>query len=225
MADPLTNFDTHGLAGPAGEQWSEPVVLSAVASQASNYPASAVQTAFDAAAQGTLAAGPSSVTYGAYAELLTMQLFDGYGGVQSVVQTWEITGVGGLDRRPRPATVEVVAVVETPKVPANNYGAFATATTCGALYFHGNVEDQELRFDQSVRRTRTPTLDNEGGDIGTNGNMHIQGSVDVHGNLYSPNTGVGDCTEGNVTAESTTGGGWSVTARTATSGTTRRTRA
>ena len=53
----------------------------------------------------------------------------------------------------RPATVEVVAIVETPKVPANSYAAFATANTCGAIYFHGNVTIDS--YDSSVaRRTR-----------------------------------------------------------------------
>jgi hypothetical protein len=203
--DPLSNYDR--TVSPVTYN-GQPVILSAVASQTSNYPAAAVQTAFAAAAQGTLAAGNASVTYGAYATLIAMQLFESYGGTPDVVQTWEITGVGTLTGS-RPATVEVVAVVETPKVPANNYAAFATASTCGALYFHGNVDTNS--YDSNGLAANTgPTMDNEGGDIGTNGNMHIQGSVDVHGNLYSPKDGLGTCSEGNVTAETTTGNGYSV---------------
>jgi hypothetical protein len=40
--------------------------------------------------------------------------------------------------------------------------------------------------------------------------MHIQGNTDVYGNMYSPKTGVGECAAGNVTAETTTGGAYSV---------------
>jgi hypothetical protein len=35
-----------------------------------------------------------------------------------------------------------------------------------------------------------------GGNVGTNGNLAISGSVDVQGNLYTPRTGVGDCANG-----------------------------
>src|SRR5262249_60466286 len=46
--------------------------------------------------------------------------------------------------------------------------------------------------------------ENSGGDVGTNGNLHVQGSVDVHGNLYTPREGVGACTAGAVTGLSGT---------------------
>src|SRR3972149_4226966 len=45
-----------------------------------------------------------------------------------------------------------------------------------------------------------PTLDADGGDVGTNGNLNISQSVAVNGNLYTPRTGVGTCEEGAVTA-------------------------
>ena len=142
--------------------------------------------------------------YGAYATLLTMQLFESYGGFPSVVQTWEITGVGGLAGG-RPATVEVVAIVETPKVPANSYAAFATANTCGAIYFHGNVTVDSYDSSQGPYSGAGNSQEDSGGDVGTNGNLEIQGSVDVFGNLYTPRTGVGTCTEGAVNALTETG--------------------
>ena len=92
----------------------------------SNYPAASVQTAFCGGRAGDAGGGQYHAHYGAYATLIAMQEFESYGGTQNVVQTWEITGVGELAGA-RTATVEVVAVVETPKVPANNYAAFATA--------------------------------------------------------------------------------------------------
>jgi hypothetical protein len=176
----------------------EPVVLSATAAVASNYPVAAVQTAFNATAQGTLAAGNATITYSAYATLLSMQVFESYGGTPNVVQTWELTGTGGLTGA-RNATVEVVALIETPKVAANTYGAFATNSGCGALTFGGNITINS--YDSSaLSGSTTPTMQADGGDVGTNGNLSISGSVDVQGNLYSPRTGVGTCDEGAVTA-------------------------
>ena len=55
------------------------------------------------------------------------------------MQTWEITADGTLAGA-RPATVEVVATVETPMVVANSYAAFATAPRAARSYFHGNVD-------------------------------------------------------------------------------------
>ncbi|HET7075293.1 MAG TPA: pilus assembly PilX N-terminal domain-containing protein, partial [Mycobacterium sp.] len=118
-----------------------PVVLTATTAPgtpAANYPVAAVQTAFSAAAQGTMAAGNSTLTYNSYARLLALQTFEGYGGTPGVSWTWEITGSGGLVGYSK-ATVEILALVELPKVPASSYGAFGTDNTCGALNFGGNV--------------------------------------------------------------------------------------
>jgi hypothetical protein len=177
------------------------VVLSATPSVASNYPVAAVRTAFAAAAQGTLTAGNSTLTYGSYATLMSMEEFDAYGGGQSVIQRWQITGVGGI-AGPRDATVEVTATIETPKVSANAYAAFATANTCGAMYFHGNVTINS--YDSALGTPATTTM-STGGNVGTNGNLQIQGSVAVQGNLSTPRTGVGSCTAGAVTALTETG--------------------
>ena len=174
---------------------------------AANYPVAAIKTAFATAAQGTLTAGNTTITYKATAKLVAMQVFDSYGGGQAVIQTWEIKGTGGLTGS-RNATVEVVAMVETPKVPANSYAAFATANTCGAIHFQGSTRVDS--YDSSVAPPGSnPGAGNSteysGGDVGTNGNLQIGGSVDVYGNLYSPREGVGTCTEGAVTALTETG--------------------
>jgi Tfp pilus assembly protein PilX len=183
-----------------------PVVLSsgvsapACQSHASNYPTASVVTAFNAAAQGSMTSGNASVNYCAYATLTTIQVFDSYGGSQNVVLTWEITGVGSLGST-RPATVEVVAIVEQLKVPANNYAAFATDNTCGALTFDGGAQtDSYDSTSLNPAVVAPPTMDHEGGDVGTNGNLNISNNVDVYGNLYTPRTGVGSCSEGSVTA-------------------------
>ncbi|PYR21849.1 MAG: hypothetical protein DMF94_06675, partial [Acidobacteria bacterium] len=117
-----------------------PVVLSAkdATCTGSNYPVAASQTAFCNAAKGTLTAGNASILYNATATLIAMQSFVSYSSVPVVVQTWQITGDGSLSGS-RTATVEVAATIETPKMPAYGYAAFATNPGCGALQFQGTA--------------------------------------------------------------------------------------
>src|SRR5206468_11557306 len=128
---------------------------------------------------------------------------DAYGGGQSVVQMWQITGSGTLAGS-RNATVEVAAIVETPKVPASSYAAFATDPNCSAIQFQGNVTINSYdssSIDPSTGNPYTsPQIAASGGNVGTNGNLSIGGSVDVQGNLYTPRTGVGSCTANAVDA-------------------------
>jgi hypothetical protein len=166
-----------------------------LAPSGSNYPVGSVITNFNNASSGQMNVGGTTINYSATARLITMQDFDSYAGSHETIQTWEITGVGSMIGA-RTATVQVVALVETPKVPANSYAAFATADTCGAMYFHGNVTVDSY---DSRGLTGAPTMD-YGGNVGTNGNLEIQGSVDVKGTLSTPRTGVGTCTAGAVTA-------------------------
>ena len=184
----------------------QPVVLSAKdgACTGSNYPVPAVQTAFCNFAKGSLTAGNANIKYNAQATLVSMQLFDAYGGTNGVVQTWEIAGIGGLTG-PRNATVEVVALIETPKVPANSYAAFATSAGCGAIIFQGNTTVDSYDSRQGPPSGPGNSTEESGGDVGTNGNLQIGGSVAVQGNLYTPRTGVGTCEEGAVTALTTDG--------------------
>jgi Tfp pilus assembly protein PilX len=172
------------------------VVLSASPAKASNYPVPTVQAAFSAAGQGTVPAGTATLTYNTYARLMGLQVFDSYGGGTGVSTTWEITSDGGLVGSPK-ATVEILALVETPKVPASTYGAFGTDDQCGALTFGGNVTINSYDSSGMVGST-APAFSSTGGDVGTNGNLDISGSVDVQGNLYTPRTGVGKCTAGAV---------------------------
>jgi hypothetical protein len=173
------------------------VTLSPVVAQ-SNYPDSAVKTAFSNVAQGSLTAGNTNLTYSASATLLAVQSFEAYGGTQGIVQTWRITGTGGITGSTN-TTVEVSSVVETPKVPASSYAAFATDPSCGAITFQGTT-DVKSYDSTSLTGSTVPTLSNTGGNVGTNGNLSIGGNVDVYGNLYTPRTGVGNCTSGAVTA-------------------------
>jgi Tfp pilus assembly protein PilX len=176
----------------------QPVVLSANPAIASNYPVASVVTAFNTAAKGTLPAANASISYSAHATLLSMQQFESYGGGPAVLQMWQITGDGVLGGS-RTATVEVVATIDTPKVPANSYAAFATYNGCDAIYFHGNVTVDSYDSSQGPPTGAGNSTESSGGDVGTNGNLHIDGSVAVDGNLYTPRQGVGACTLGNIT--------------------------
>jgi Tfp pilus assembly protein PilX len=203
--DPLSNYNYTSSPVTLNSN-NQPVVLSTTAG-ASNYPVNAVIASFQAAAQGTLNAGGTTVSYSTTARLLSMQTFDAYGGTPSgspgVVQIWEITSLGTLSGS-RSATVQVVALAEQPVWPANSYGAFATANTCGALNF-GGTTDVNSYDSTGMTGTASPTISNTGGNVGTNGNLTIGGSVDVYGNLYTPRTGVAACTAGSVTALTETG--------------------
>jgi hypothetical protein len=193
-ADLLTyyNQNVSPVTCVSGCTLGSPITL---APAGSSYPVPAVITAFNNAASGTMTVGGATINYSATAKLITMQDFDSYSGSHETIQTWEITGIGSMVGA-RTATVQVVALVETPKVPANSYAAFATADTCGAMYFHGNVTVDSY---DSTGLTGAPTM-TFGGNVGTNGNLEIQGSVDVKGTLSTPRTGVGTCTAGAVTA-------------------------
>lgn len=182
----------------------QPVILSAVASQPSNYPDAATVTAFQNAVSGTLAAASTNITFGAYATLLTEDSFQGaYGSGTQVIQTWQITSNGTINGV-RNATVQVSAMIETIKAPTVSYAAFGTDPGCGSLTFVGN-DHTDSYSSSGITGGTSPAIQSTGGDLGTNGNLTIQGHVDVQGNLSSPQTGVGACSNGNVTALTETG--------------------
>jgi hypothetical protein len=200
--DPLANYDTtkspvrfNGL----------PVILTAGAftGVAANYPVAAVVAAYSAAGQGTMTIGNaakgsvSTLTYKTYATLISMQKFVSYGGTPDVVQTWEITSEGGMQNSK--AVVRVTATAERPKVAANPYAAFATSNLCDAIYLRGNVTTDSYDSASGPPSGAGNSTEQDGGDVGTNGNLHVQGSVDVNGNLYTARPGVGACTAGAVT--------------------------
>jgi Tfp pilus assembly protein PilX len=196
--DPLTNYNMK--VSPVTYN-GQPVVLSAVTTQTANYPIAAVKTAYSAAGQGTLAAGSTAISYGAYATLMSMQLTES----NDVVQRWVITGVGTVGGS-RPASEEVTATLETQIVPTHGYSAFASAATCGAITLQGGAVSDS--YDStSYSGVGTPTLTTANGDIGTNGNLSEGGSgTIINGVLYTPRTGVGNCSNGNVDALSSSGG-------------------
>ena len=198
-----TSFGNFNAATNPVQYSGNPVVLSSTLAD-SNYPDSAVKTAFrdafGASGLGTLATGTGTVNYGATARLISMvQVNNVYGATgPRYIQTWQITATGSVPVAGAPAaTVEVSATLERDVADANTFAVFATGLGCGAIDLQGNV--QTASYDSSGA-TGTGVADS-GGNVGTNGNMTIGGHVDVHGSLSSPRTGIGTCTEGaNMTA-------------------------
>jgi hypothetical protein len=204
VADPLANYDL--TKSPVTRvSNNQPVILSSNPAVASNYPIAAVQTAFNNAVQGTLAAGNQTVSYNASAKLLAMTPLVTYGGVSTVVQTWEITADGSV-LGARSATVEVTSTLEQQTVAAAAYAAFATGGGCGALNFHGNNTQTDSYSSAAALVAGSPGISNSGGNVGSNGNLTEGGGADIYGTLSTPRVGIGNCSAGNVSALSSSGG-------------------
>lgn len=175
-----------------------------------NYPDATASAAFATAVQGTLATnvggvltnpGYGTVTYGAYARLLSMRTVNVYGGGVEFVQTWEITAVGTVPGA-LPASVEVTAMLEQDVVDAETFAVFATADTCGAISYSGTGGTNSYNSSVSPLPMTggKPTTTASGGAVGTNGNLNLGGSVTIAGTLSTPRSGVGACSSGSVTA-------------------------
>jgi Tfp pilus assembly protein PilX len=205
LADPLANYDMTKSPVTLIAN-NQPVILSSNPAVPSNYPIAAVQTAFNGAVQGTLASGNQTVSYKASARLISMIPLVTYGGVSTVVQTWEVTAEGSVAGA-RSATVEVSATLEQQAVTAAAYAAFATGGGCGALNFHGNNTQTDSYTSQpGVVGGPPPAISNSGGNVGSNGNLTEGGGADIYGTLSTPRVGIGNCSAGNVSALSSSGG-------------------
>ena len=195
--DPLTNYNL--TVSPVTRN-GVPVVLSSDPDVASNYPAAAVVTAFQAATGGTLQVG-GTAAYSARATLLRMrQMIDGITNQPITLQTWEITGIGGRAIGEIAGAAEVSAIIERGTRPVFNYAAFATANGCGALKFSGNTTTNSFDSGVPVAGGSTPVVAADGGHVGTNGNLAEWGNAIINGSLSTPMSGIGACTANNVTA-------------------------
>jgi Tfp pilus assembly protein PilX len=201
VTDPMTNYNIVGVAAvqtPAGNTSDHDVILSANSSVPSNYPVSSVQTAFNTsnAGMGSITAGNTTVKYNTYAKLLYMQQVSLYGSLTpGTIQTWKITSDGTISGI-RAAQVEVSAILERQVGPTFPYAAFATSPTCGALTFGGGGTTDS--YDSS---NIAAGIQLYGGNVGTNGNLSTLGNpTTINGNLSTPKTGVGACSNSGVTA-------------------------
>jgi Tfp pilus assembly protein PilX len=182
------------------------VVLSGSGSVSSNYPVAAVQAAFNSAASGTIMAGSTTISYNAYATLISMN--------SAGIQIWQITSdgtIGGV----RSADVEVQAILERQSGNATfNYGAFSTNGACGSMTFSGGTTVNSYNSAaMTCSKGSPPTcsgghliLSATGGNVGTNGNLTESGGATIDGSLSTPRSGVGSCSSGGVDAETTSGG-------------------
>jgi Tfp pilus assembly protein PilX len=212
----LTASPVTCTSAPSDCATTGPVILSSFASGSgyptTNYPDSTVATAFAAAVQGTLAtnvggvlnnAAVGTVTYGAYARLLSMREVNVYGGGVEFVQTWEITSVGTVPGL-LPATVEVTAMLERDLVEAETFAVFATSDICGAVKYSGGTPSGTDSYDSTnmtlAGSPPKPQTISSGGAIGTNGNLDLSGSVTINGTLSTPRSGVGACSGASPTA-------------------------
>ena len=187
------------------------VYLSSLPGVSATYPSSSVRTAFanatnSSAAGTTLSAGSTQINYTASAQLMAMAQVTPFGTTTPiVVQTWQLTAHGDITGV-KNSESEVSAVLERQVSPTFAYAAFATAGGCGALSFTGNggtdsYDSGSLTLDASGAATTSPTFQNYGGNVGTNGNQSDSGNnVQIYGSLSTPRIGVGSCSSGNVTA-------------------------
>jgi Tfp pilus assembly protein PilX len=180
-----------------------PVQLSTVSGQ-SNYPVGSVITAFQNAVNtpGSVSVGNNTVNYTVTATLLSMGNVGTASGYQTV-QMWRITADGTINGVVG-ATEEVSAVMERQVTSSNSYAAFATATGCSALSFSGG--GQTNSYDSATLTTTggvaaPPSTFGSVGNVGSNGNLTEDGAPTIiNGTMSTPDTGVGNCSSGNVTA-------------------------
>ena len=178
---------------------NSPVILSANSNMSSNYPVSSVQNSFNTAGQGGLTAGYTTVNYGAYATLLSMQQVSVYGSTTpATIQTWQITSDGSINGI-RNAHAEVSAILERAITPVFTYAVFATSNGCSALTFGGGGTTDS--YDSGTVVGGVASTQAYGGNVGTNGNLSTSGNpTTINGSLSTPRAGVGTCTANNVTA-------------------------
>jgi Tfp pilus assembly protein PilX len=196
---------------PSGNTSGHDVILATSSSgQSSNYPVSSVVTTFGSSAQGSLAAGNTTVNYNTYAKLLSQQQvvqFNPSGGASTptTVQVWQITSDGTISGV-RAADEEVSAILEKQVTPVFTYAAFAQANGCGAMNFGGGATTDSYN-STSALVGGVPVISASGGNVGTNGNLAENGNpTTINGTLSTPRTGVGTCSSGNVTAWTDTSG-------------------
>jgi Tfp pilus assembly protein PilX len=194
-SDPISAYAINASPVTYG---GSPVFLSSLSGVASNYPVSAVKTAFTTASTGSLSAGANAINYTTSAKLLSMRTFLQCGNAQPVTaQLWKLTShgdIGGV----RSAEVEVSALLESHVVPCYQYAAFATSTGCGAINWSGGGPINS--YDSSNVAAGVQAYD---GNVGSNGNANVAPHTSITGNFSSPETGVGACSSGDAISGAT----------------------
>ena len=199
--DPTTAYATGVSPVTYG---GNPVILTTISGHSSNYPVSTVTSAFNTAGvgNGSFTAGNVTINYNTEATLISMHTaFQPFGSpTNTTVQTWQIVSDGSISTI-RAAKVEVSAILERHITPTFNNAVFATYDQCGALTFGGGGTTNS--YDSSTYSgVGLPTFSATDGNVGTNGNLTTNGNpTAINGNLYTPRSGTGSCTNNtNVTA-------------------------
>jgi hypothetical protein len=208
--DPLANYNT--AVSPVTYN-NLPVVLASNTAE-SNYPVDSKRTGFAQAtpSTGTLTLNNRAIVYNAKATLMSMrQITEAISGLPATLQTWEITGTSRASGAGS-AEVEVSAIIERQEVALFRYAAFATYTGCEALKFGGGAttdsyDSRNLVPTGTPNVNVAPTPDLWGSNVGTNGNLtELGNTTTIRGSLSTPRTGVGNCTDNNITGLTQTGG-------------------
>lgn len=192
--DPITNYDI--TASPV-KYGGNAVLLNS--NGTSNYPNTAVVTNYVASGRGDITGSSDQVSYETTARLQAMRQVTVYGSTTPItVQTWQITGTGYVNG-PKPARVDVSAILERQVTPTFAYAAFATNNGCGALSWSGGGSTDS--YDSADVVAGVAAIEQRGGNVGTNGNLDENGGPTViYGSLSTPRSGVGSCSVGAVTA-------------------------
>jgi hypothetical protein len=210
-ADPIGAFDL--TTSPVRWNGADVVLTSNPNNVAggTNYPVAAVRQAFANAlgngnAQLNLGVGNGVVGYDARARLMSMrQITDAVTGAPATLQRWEITGTGTAGGAGS-ANVSVISEIEVNETPLYKYAAFAQSAGCGALSFGGGGTTDSYDSTQALGADGKPVKSAYGGNVGTNGNLDENGATTtINGSLSTPRSGVGACSENNVTALSQSG--------------------
>ena len=67
-------------------------------------------------------------------------------------------------------------------------------------------DDHDGDDDDDESRDGKPVISDSDGNVGTNGNLSANNSSVINGTLSTPRTGVGNCSSGGVSAQTTNGG-------------------
>ncbi len=175
-----------------------PIILSAMTGVAANYPDSGIQYAFSAALKDASVPGlgvPAS--YEVTAKLLSMRPgAAAFSGISGNPQVWEITSQGSVPGI-RNAQVQVVMRIERPGTPIFSYGVVGLGNICPAVRFSAGAVDSW----NSAAGTYASTHQNSGGNVGTNGNVTLSGTLtQVHGTISnSSNINIGGCPTNGIT--------------------------
>jgi Tfp pilus assembly protein PilX len=181
-----------------------PVVLSALSGVAANYPDNTVQSAFNSALSNKPVSGLDvGVSYSTTATLQSMRLVTPFGSSTQVpLQSWSISSQATIGASQ--AQVAVTTTIEKFGSPVFSYAAFAVSATCGAITFGGGTSTDS--FD-STQGSYAATKQNTSGNVGSNGNVNLNGGTTVvHGNGSTPFSLSGNCTNGSLTSLTANGG-------------------